>query len=149
MGLARFTGPLITEQIGHERWKVYKAFTFISSTGLSVHIPKDFETDLASIPAIVQGLISKVGHWSQGAVTHDVLYALHRDGLDDVTTRLQADRILREGCIICADNFRVPRRQRRTTAIYLGVRAGGLESWETPDERQVRLAMLDDHVTDE
>ena len=145
----KFTGPLRTEQIDHQRWKIIQPFSFHSSAGLVVDIPAGFGTDLASIPAIVQGLISKCGYWNQGAVVHDLLYRNHRDGVDDTITRLQADDILLEGCRVQAANFGVPDSERRDWLIYGGVRVGGGASWETPAERAERLEMLNTHITDE
>jgi hypothetical protein len=139
-----FTGPLITEQIGHEQWRIVEPFEFRSDTGLVVAVVSGFETDLASIPAVAQGLISRVGYWNQGAVCHDVLYRNHRDGLDDAVTRLQADDILLEGCRVKAIDFGVPNSQRRDWLIYGGVRIGGLDSWETSAEREDRLAVNTD-----
>lgn len=130
-----FTGPCINEQIGHQRWRVSEGFTFQSATGLVVDVPKGFEHDFASIPAIVQGLISKCGYWSQPAICHDLLYRNHRDGLDDTITRLQADNILLEGCRVVAVDFGVSDSERRDWLIYGGVRIGGRDSWLTDKER--------------
>lgn len=137
--MAQFTGPCINEQIGHQRWKVFQTFDFISDTGLVVSVEAGFEHDFASIPAIVQGLISKVGYWSQGAIVHDLLYYRHRTGLDDRITRLQADNLLLEGLRIKADEFNVPDVERRDWLIYGGVRIGGLNSWLTQEEKKQNL----------
>jgi hypothetical protein len=146
---ARFTGPLVIEETGYERWKVAKPFKFISSTGLVVAVDAGFETDLASIPAIAQSLVSKLGYWTQPAIVHDLLYYRHRTELDDTIPRLQADDILLEGIKLKAAEYSVPNVERRDWLIYGAVRAGGLSSWETPDERQERLEMLNEHITDE
>jgi hypothetical protein len=140
-----FSGPLVTRQIDHQRWEIVEPFRFDSSSGLVVDIRAGFQTDLASIPAIAQALVSKVGYWSQAAVAHDLLYFNHRNGLDDTITRLQADDILLEGCRIKARDFNVSPSERRDWLIYGGVRAGGLGSWETPEERADRLATLTDN----
>ena len=137
-----FTGPLITEQIGHELWKVAKGFAFIDSKGVRTDIPAGFETDLASIPSVAQGIVSKVGYWSQAAVVHDLLYYRHRNGMDTTTTRLQADDTLLEGCKLKADEYSVSDMERRNWLIYGAVRVGGLSSWETPEERRERLNRL-------
>ena len=140
--IARFTGPLRTEQIGHQRWKVTEPFSFISSAGLVVDVEAGFETDKASIPAVAQGIVSKCGYWDQAAVCHDLLYRNHNTGVDTAITRLQADDILLEGCRVKAQDFSVPDSERRDWLIYGGVRVGGLSSWETPDERRERLDKL-------
>ena len=132
-----FSRSLITEQVGHESWRVVKGFSFTSVTGLVVTVPKNFTCDLASIPAFAQFIISKVGYWSQPAVVHDLLYRNHRNGLDDTITRLQADNILLEGCRIKAVDFSVSDSERRDWLIYGGVRVGGRDSWLTDSERSV------------
>ena len=138
--MGRFSGPLRTEQIGHQRWKILEGFTFTSDSGLIVNVTAGFQTDLASIPALAQGIVSKVGYWSQAAVVHDVLYYRHRSGLDAKTTRLQADNILIEGCRAKASDFSVPRLKRKDYLIYGAVRIGGLDSWETAKEKEERLS---------
>lgn len=138
-----FTDALITEQIGHQRWKVVKPFRFISATGIEVDIPAGFQTDLASVPAITQGIVSKVGYWSQAAVVHDLLYFNHRHGLDVSISRNDADKLLLEGCKIKAVEFGVSDSERRDWLIYGAVVVGGLESWETGEERKARLAQFD------
>ena len=141
-----FTGPCINEQIGHQRWRVHEGFSFRSSTGLVVTVEKGFEHDFASIPAIVRGLISKVGYYSQAAICHDLLYYRHRTGLDTVITRLQADNILLEGCRVKAVDFSVPDSERRDWLIYGGVRIGGRDSWLSDKERaEIQSGMLPDY----
>lgn len=142
---AYFTESLRTEQIGHQTWKVIRGFAFQSKTGRRIYVPKGFQCDLASIPSVLQSFVSKVGYWSQGAVVHDLLYFNHRNGYDNVITRLEADRLLREACTVRANDWRVPRNERKTALIYRAVRAGGLLSWETPDERDARI---DKHIED-
>lgn len=144
-----FSGPLKLVQIGHQRWRVLESFRFISAQGITVDIPAGFETDLASVPAVAQAIVSKVGYWSQAAVVHDLLYNRHRNGLDATVTRLQADEILLEGCKIRAKDFNVPTSERRDWLIFGAVHIGALESWETPEERQDRLDMIHNHITDE
>jgi Protein of unknown function (DUF1353) len=127
--MAHFTGPCVNEQIGSQRWRVYEAFSFHSVTGLVVDVPKGFEHDFASIPAVFQGMISKCSYYSQAAIVHDLLYRNHRNGLDTTVSRLQADNILLEGCRVRAVDFGVPDSERRDWLIYGGVRIGGRDSW--------------------
>lgn len=137
--IAHFTGPLITEQIEHARWKTTQPFTFVAGETFIVSVGAGFETDMASVPAIAQGIIPRWGYWAQAAVVHDLLYYRHRNGLDSTFTRRDADRILLEGCKVKAADFGVPDRVRRDWLIYGAVVAGGIESWETPKERIARL----------
>ena len=118
--------------------------TVESSTGLVVFVPAGFETDLASVPDVFAILVSKIGYWSQPAVIHDMLYANHRNELDTVITRKQADRILREGCKIKAHEYGVPDSKRRDHLIYQAVRFGGTASWETLAEKLAREQSKED-----
>ena len=139
---ARFTGPLVIEEVGYEQWEIVKGFSFQSNTGLVVDVEKGFACDLASIPALAQSLVSKLGYWTQPAVVHDVLYYRSRVELDDSITRLQADDILLEGIKLKAHEYSVPIMERRDWLIYGAVRAGGLDSWESPGERRERFDNL-------
>lgn len=147
--IARFTGPLVIEEIGHERWIVREAFRFVSGEGNSILVPAGFETDLASVPSVFQSAIGKIGYWSQPAVTHDLLYHRHRTGVDNTLTRLDADNLFLEGIKLKAHEYSVSNVERKDWAIYGGVRIGGLESWETPVEKKERIEMLNSHITDE
>ena len=133
-----FTNPLVIKEIGYDKWEVVEDFEFHSDTGLVVSVHRGFKTDLASIPELFAVLVSKIGYWSQPAVTHDLLYARHRDELDSTITRKQADRILREGCRIKAHEYGVPDLKRRDHLIYQAVRFGGTASWETLEEKLKR-----------
>ena len=140
-----FSGPLVIRESSYELWEVVEPFRFTSNTGLIVDVPAGFETDLASVPDVFQSLVPKLSYYSQPAVVHDLLYFRHRSGADTSTTRLQADRILLEGCRIKAAQFDVPLHARRNQLIYRGVRAGGLYAWMTPQEKQYFESDNNDH----
>jgi hypothetical protein len=144
-----FSAPLVIREIGYERWAVVEAFRFTSETGIVVDVPVGFECDLASVPSWLRSVVSKIGYWSQPAVVHDLLYFNHRHGLDDVITRKQADRILREGCRLKEDEYAVPSSKCRTDIIYTAVQAGGVASWETSAERMERLDRGDTEFLDQ
>jgi len=129
-----FSNRLIIGEIGFEKWQLETPFTFNSITGLTVTVDDGFICDLASVPGIAQSLVSKMGYWTQPAVLHDWLYHRHRNGLDKVVTRLQADNMFIEGCRIKAAEYDVPLLERREWLLYGGVRAGGWGSWATPEE---------------
>lgn len=134
-----FSAPLVIREIGYERWQVVEPFRFTSKSGIVVNVPVGFETDLASVPSWLRSVVSKIGYWSQPAVVHDLLYYHHRNGVDAVVTRREADKILLEGCRLKENQYNVPIQDRRNELIYTAVRAGGLGTWETPDERVERL----------
>jgi len=143
-----FSAPLVIKETGHNRWSVVEPFRFTSESGLVIDVPVGFETDLASVPQVFQGLIGKVGYWSQAAVVHDWLYHRHRLGLDNTVTRKQADKILLEGSIIKAEMYGVQGGDNRHAVMYQGVRLGGLMTWETPQERSDRISTGDDEFLD-
>jgi hypothetical protein len=143
-----FSAPLVIREIGYERWSVVEPFRFTSETGIVVDVPVGFECDLASVPSWLRSLVSKIGYWSQPAVVHDLLYYNHRHGVDAVISRLQADRILREGCRLKEDEYDVPSSKKRTDVIYAAVQSGGLSTWETTAERTERLDRGDDEFLD-
>jgi hypothetical protein len=143
-----FSAPLVIREIGYERWAVVEPFRFTSKTGIVVDVPVGFETDLASVPAWLRSLVSKIGYWSQPAVVHDLLYYNHRNGVDATISRKQADKILLEGCRLKEDEYNVPLSDRRNELIYTAVTAGGLITWERSDERAERLDRGDDEFLD-
>ena len=146
--IPRFTGPLRSEQIGSELWKV-EAFSFIDSEGRRHDIFGGFETDMASSPAVTQGIVPRCSYYSQAAVMHDLFYYRHRNGLDTTLTRLDADNIFLEGIKVTAALYNVSDMERKDWLLYGGVRIGGLSSWETPAEKKERLEMINSHITDE
>ena len=140
-----FSGPLVIKEVGYELWEVVEPFRFTSETGIVVDVPVFFETDLASIPRILQSMLGKIGTYSQAGVVHDLLYYNHRSGLDTTITRKQADQILREGCSLKAKEYGVA---DQSDIIYNGCRIGALSLWETLKERMDRLSSGDDEFLD-
>ena len=78
-----------------------------------ITVPRGFPTDLASTPRIpvIYELFGNVAH--RAAVTHDYVYKSGRE------TRLMADAILREACLVTG----VP--AWRAFGMWVGVRFGG------------------------
>jgi hypothetical protein len=144
-----FTGPLRIEEVGYETWEVLEPFGFEYDPGLFVYVPAGFRCDLASIPKIVRSLVSQLGYWTQPAVTHDLLYFNHRTGLDATITRGQADRIMLEGMELKYREYDVPLLDRRHDVIFAAIQAGGVASWETPEEREERLDKGSDEYLDQ
>ena len=73
-----YSGPAITEfhpKTEHKGWyfSVHEAFT-VRWKDKTLMIPKGFETDLASIPTILQSIIPLVGNHLQAAIVHDLCY---------------------------------------------------------------------------
>lgn len=83
----------------------------------TIVVDMGFDTDLASIPAAVWGLLAKSGRYDRAAVVHDWLY--RHNGV----TRGQADSVLNEAMGV----LKVNGLKRRL--IYWAVRAGGWKGW--------------------
>lgn len=141
--MGRFTGPLITRELGYESWDIWQPFDYISDSGIRIKIHRGARTDLASIPQILRSYIPKFGYWAQAAAVHDQITADHREGRDIIITRLQADRILREAARDKAIEYNIPKLLWRNQELYYGVRIGGLSSWQTPADRAARAELFD------
>lgn len=91
--MASFDGPLITQKLYGDRWKVVDPFTFFPDGYRSVTVPVNLVTDFASIPQIFWNIYPKDGQWDQAAVVHDYLYTI-KD-----RPRQECDRIFWQGMI--------------------------------------------------
>jgi hypothetical protein len=94
----------------------------------SFAVPAGFETDLASIPAIVTPLLPVNDGHRAPAVLHDYLYAR------GVTSRAAADLILLRAMLDLGLD------KRKAGAIYAGVRLGGWVAWRDHATRRQRGA---------
>lgn len=82
-------------------WVVTKAFSYnITEAGDEViYIPQGYLTDGASIPKILQGVITPWGKYSQACVVHDYLceyLQIWKDGVIVKIDRKRCDKILDE-----------------------------------------------------
>lgn len=118
------SGPCL-EWLGEDAWRVHEGFSYTAPDGQTVLVEAGLLTDLASIPKVVQGLLSPAGPYMPAALVHDQLYARHRAG-DDSLSRAQADDILLAGM----EELGVSWLTRWT--IYLAVKAGGWMAWSRP-----------------
>lgn len=103
-------------------WRVRSPLIWLLATATvaalrCVTVPVDFLTDLASIPALLRGVMDVNGRSRRPAVLHDFLYAAQ------ICTRAQADEILRLACIADGEPAAVAR------VYWLGVRLGGWRAW--------------------
>lgn len=103
-------------------WTLDHAFGYWSARTSVVSVPKDFVTDLASIPKIFWNILPPFGKYTEAAVIHDYVYRTH------LFRRAVCDGILLEAMRLCD----VPRWQR--VVIYLAVRAFGWMAWR--DEKR-------------
>lgn len=71
-----FLTPLRMETLAPMRWLLLDDLAFLSARYRGVFVvPAGFQTDLASIPRPLWGLVPKVGAHDRAAVLHDAAYA--------------------------------------------------------------------------
>jgi hypothetical protein len=106
-----------------------------------VLIPKDFETDFASIPRLLQNVLSPIGRYRNAAIVHDWLY--RQRVITDVVAkkarlceRIEADRVLLEGMRVLGV------RWTQRAAVYAGVRVGGWMAWRQARRRELAAVKL-------
>lgn len=104
-------------------WDLLEGFSYTTPGGILIEVPASLHTDLASIPKIVQNVLSPAGPYMPAALVHDLLYARHRDG-SRIWTRQQADDMLMAGMIELGVGWWT--RQ----AVYRAVRLGGGGAWK-------------------
>lgn len=112
--------------------RVLKSFKYEDEkTGYSFIVPSGFETDLGSIPSIVQSYVQPDAPYAQAFVLHDFLYDQLRKGRLPKLTRKDADNALLAALAL---PFQVSRNDKTLRAlcpvltrnlIYAAVRAGG------------------------
>lgn len=117
---AHFIGKLVLEDVDGCNWILQDDLTFVTEDDKSWTIPKDFRTDLASIPRGLWNIIPKTGEYDRAAVLHDYLYTTQPMGVE----RGDADHLLLEAMEALDVSWMVRH------AIYWGVRTGGHWIWE-------------------
>jgi hypothetical protein len=81
--MSSFTAPLRVEITQREREgrtlaRLLEPFSyFVGGEGSAdvVIVPRDFETDFASVPWLFRRIFPALGPWAKAAVVHDYLYA--------------------------------------------------------------------------
>src|SRR6266850_4528268 len=73
--MSKIITPLWLEDLDGDNWIVAADFKYLSDllNGIVI-VPAETETDLASIPLLLRGLIPKSGKYNKGAVLHDAGY---------------------------------------------------------------------------
>lgn len=115
-----FPDPLILETTGAYTWRVHAPFVYIRHTGTRFTVPEGFETDLASIPRMLQWLphLHPNGRCRRSAVLHDYLYAEKVTATRKVADEIFRDALQAEGC-----------SRRTATVYYWAVRLFGGKAW--------------------
>jgi hypothetical protein len=98
---AQFLTPLRVEKIGPRRWILIDDLLFQSERYEGVFVaPRGFQTDLASIPALLGSLFPIVGSYDPVAVIHDAGYMhalVTQNGIRIHTVKHVADNLFAEG----------------------------------------------------
>lgn len=103
----------------------------------AIVVPKLFETDLASVPALFRGLIPSSGPWQRAAVIHDYLYSRQgKVGIDicdptrTIINYVECHFSRRECDDIFNDAMKAAQVKATTRfAIFCAVRVGGGKGW--------------------
>lgn len=113
-----FSGePEFYAQADGIHWTLATDYVIVDDVLGILRISKGFVTDLGSIPKIFQNIISPEGQPLRAYLGHDYLYATQK------FTRYESDNCL----LRMMEALDVGLIERWT--IYLGVRAGGWNSW--------------------
>ena len=134
--MSSFTGPhpLVSYestdrfQGGRRFYRLTRDLTYDvgkEGSSLSVTVPKGFETDLCSIPALGRVIFSPDGPEATAGALHDFLY---REGL---VSRFMADWIFREALKVLG----IPTWRR--AIIFCAVRIGGRRAYCRPKPPEV------------
>ena len=125
--MSSFTQHLDVRHIDGRLWKVLSPFSYdvgFEGSGETIHVPKGFLTDFASIPRPLWWLYPPAGRWAAAALIHDRLYFLAGREVDgNRYTRWDADVIFLEGMEVL--NVRLSTRW----IMFLAVRAFGWWPW--------------------
>lgn len=76
-----FLGDVVVTPCGDDgkRWRLVEPFQYEGKYE-TFDIPKDFETDFASVPRVFVWLLPRYGRWTQAAILHDYLWSRARRG---------------------------------------------------------------------
>lgn len=103
-------------------------------TGIVVHVPEGFVTDLASIPRPLWLWTPPFGTHALAAVLHDFLYTTHTVktpvGRRKIE-RSEADDIFLEAMYVLGV------RRSRALTMWAGVRVGGMFAWQSAYDRRL------------
>jgi len=128
--MSSFTSPLVVSPMSDgRRWRLVKSFTYRIGKKYSRHfikVPRDFETDFASIPKFIFWLFPWWAKFNKASVLHDWLYKA-KIVMGNKVTREQTDDIFYEAMLI---DYRHHKSGKFIAFIeYRAVRLFGFVAW--------------------
>lgn len=115
-----FQNDLILRSIDQAgKWRLHEPLIYDNGSQRFI-VPKEFLTDLATIPAGLRGLISVNGQHRKAAVLHDYLYSAD----SPIKDRKEADLIFLEAMKECGVSWII------RNAMYRAVRVFGGAYWK-------------------
>jgi hypothetical protein len=90
---------------------------------IEIIAPMGFETDFASVPGFLDGIVPSFGPWARAAIIHDFAYHVGGNLPSGRITRKQADEAFKKALRLCG----VPGWRREI--MFQAVRAGGSSGW--------------------
>lgn len=107
-------------------WQLLREFDYDDDVFGVIAMVPPFESDLGSVPRILQGMIPNNGPLTRAYFVHDWLYA-HQQVNGEPITRKDADMCLWRAMAICDPGNE---HEFARLTVYEGVRFGGQEAWD-------------------
>lgn len=123
--MSKFTNPLIVEYIDGTNWKLHEEFSYYLSAdeSASIHVPKGFMTDFASVPKILKVFAKDSEIFCKASILHDYLYSGSGNENGYKYTREESDKIYRDAMQVFGMTA------SRSYIFYKGVRFFGKSHW--------------------
>lgn len=109
-----FLNQLVVMAIHEDHWRLVESLLYRAGSGKVITVPKDFLTNLASVPSLLRPVMNRNGKSRRPAVLHDWLYTSQA-----CVSRKDADKLFYEALRSEGMNWASAR------TYYLGVRAFG------------------------
>jgi hypothetical protein len=101
--MSSFTSKLVAEfeddGIHYVIWQMFTYLIGMLGSGIAVHVPVGYRTDLASVPWWIRWLLPPNGKYGKAAVIHDYICSyrtVNVNGINVYVTRKQGDMIFLE-----------------------------------------------------
>jgi len=109
----KYFSKLVITPMGTGKFRLLLPLIYSNPYGCQYVVPRGFETDFASIPWFLHGIINKHGKYDVPAVLHDWLYS------SGIASRAEADKIF----MVTMKDAGV--KEWKYRMMYIGVRMGG------------------------